>query len=64
MMFYYKQIRNGNIVSVEAKSIDVASPHFVKATKVQYDEYIALLPPSPPLKPPRDPLAEIDDLSR
>lgn len=50
-MYYYKQVKNGEIVSVEAKSIDVASPGFVKATEGEYNDYISSLPevkPEPP----------------
>ncbi len=52
-MHYYKRVSDGEIVSVEAKSIDVASPNFTKATKAEYDNYIASLPviepePEPP----------------
>lgn len=43
-MYYYKQVKNGNIVSVEAKSHDAISLNFVKATKAEYDEFIASLP--------------------
>lgn len=51
-MYYYKQVKDGQIVSVEAKSLDATSPNFVKATKAEYDGFIASLPavePEPPL---------------
>ena len=60
-MYYYKQIVNKKIVSVEAKSVNVISPHFIKATKAEYDVFIASLP-KPLIIPRRDPLAEIDDI--
>ncbi|MBA7673054.1 hypothetical protein ES703_81242 [subsurface metagenome] len=60
-MHYYKQIENGKIISVEAKSIDATSPNFIKATKAEYDSFIASLPPPPPPEPVRDLAAEIDD---
>ncbi len=60
-MYYYKQIKDGNIVSVEAKSIDIISPSFVKATKTEYNEFIASLPVVEP-EPVRDLVAEIDEL--
>ena len=52
-MHYYKQVKNGNIVSVEDKSADVASPNFTKATKAEYDGFIASLPVVEP-EPIRD----------
>ncbi|GAI43056.1 unnamed protein product, partial [marine sediment metagenome] len=51
-MYYYKQVKNDNIVSIEAKSIDAASPNFVKATKAEYDDFMASLPVVEP-EPPR-----------
>ncbi len=53
-MYYYKQINDGEIVSVEAKNLDAVSPGFVEATKAEYDEFLASLPviePNP-LVPP------------
>ena len=61
-MFYYKQIKDGRIVSVESKSRDVKSPGFVKATKSEYDGYLASLPPPSPPKPQRDLATEINEL--
>lgn len=61
-MFYYKEIIDDEIISVEAKSIDSISPHFVKATKAEYDNFIASMPEPPPLTPPRDLAAEIDEI--
>lgn len=61
-MYYYKQIKDNQIISVEAKSLDAASPNFVKATKAEYDEFMASLPVVEP-KPVRDPLAEIDKIN-
>ena len=60
-MYYYKQVTAGNVVSVEAKSVDKLSPGFVKTTKVEYDGFIASLPIPIP-KPVRDLGAEIDKL--
>lgn len=60
-MFYYKQIQDGQIVSVEAKSRASISPYFVKATKVEYDAFMASLPVVES-KPVRDLGAEIDEL--
>lgn len=51
-MYYYKQAKDGIIVSVEAKSKPALSPNFVKATKAEYDAFNASLPvvePEPPL---------------
>lgn len=61
-MYYYKRVKDGKIASVEAKSNDVASPNFIPATKAEYDDYIASLPPPPPPEPARDLATEIDDL--
>jgi len=61
-MHYYKKVENGKIISVEAKSADIVSPHFVKATKVEYDNFIASLPSPSPLEPPRDLATDINDL--
>ena len=61
-MYYYKQIKDGKIVSVEAKSLDATSSHFVKATRAEYDSFIASLPPPEPPEPVRDLEAEIDEL--
>ena len=44
-MFYYKLLSNGNINSVERKNKNVFSPHFVLATKKEYNDFIASLPP-------------------
>lgn len=60
-MFYYKQVENGKIISVEAKSRDIISPHFVKTTKMIYDNFIASLPIGEP-EPERDYGAEIDEI--
>ncbi len=62
-MYYYKQVANGGVVSVEAKSKDISSPSFVKATKSEYESYLASLPPSPVPEPSRDLLKEIDELN-
>jgi len=61
-MEYYKQVKDGNIVSVEAKSKDATSLNFVKATEVEYDEFIASLPVIEP-KPVRDYGAEINEIN-
>ncbi len=60
-MIYFKQVKGGVIASVEAKSVDIASPGFVKATKAEYDNFIASLPVREPV-PHRDLAAEVDDL--
>lgn len=60
-MYYYKQVKDDDIVSVEAKSLDATSPNFVKATKAEYDEFIASLPVVEP-EPVRDYGAEIDEI--
>ncbi len=60
-MYYYKQVKDGQIVSVEAKSGDSLSPAFAKATKAEYDGYIASLPVVEP-EPPRDLAAEVTTL--
>jgi len=59
-MYYYKQVIGGVIVSVESKSRKAVSPDFVKATKAEYDSFIASLPLVEP-EPVRDYGAEIDD---
>lgn len=61
-MYYYKQVRNRKIISVEAKSIASISSNFVKATKAEYDSFINSLPPPPPPEPVRDLAAEIDEI--
>lgn len=58
-MYYFKQVKNGNIISVESKSVNVKSPGFVTASRAEYDSFLALLPLP---EPPRDLLAEIDEL--
>ncbi len=60
-MYYYKRVKDGNIVSVEAKSLNATSPNFVKTTKAEYDNFIASLPVIEP-EPVRDDSAEIDKL--
>ena len=60
-MYYFKQVKDGKIVSVEFKSINVPSSNFIKATKAEYGGYIASLPVIIP-KPPRDLAQEIDEL--
>ena len=60
-MYYYKQVKDGEIASVEAKTVNVTSPNFVKATKAEYDGYIASLP-TPIPEPVRDLAAEMDEL--
>lgn len=62
-MCYYKQVRDGKIIGVEAKSVASASPNFVKATKAEYDSFIASLPPPPLPEPSRDLAAEIDKIN-
>ena len=60
-MFYYKQVVNSEIVSVEAKNRPSISPGFVEATQAEYDAFMASLPePEPePLSPDEIRLAEI-----
>lgn len=60
-MFYFKQIKDGKIVSVESKSVDIASPDFIRATKAEYDNFLASLSSTIP-EPVRDLAVEIDDL--
>ncbi len=60
-MFYYKQVEDGKIISVEAKSVDSTSLNFVKATKAEYDAYIVSLPVVEK-QPQRDLVSEIGDL--
>lgn len=61
-MFYYKQVEQGEIISVEAKDKASISPNFINATKAEYDTFIASLPPPEPPEPVRDLAAEMDDL--
>ena len=61
-MFYYKQVENGKVISVESKSNGSFSPNFVKATKDEYDGFLAALPPPLIPEPARDLLVEIDEL--
>jgi len=61
-MFYYKQVKDGQIVSIESKSFKIASPDSVEATREECDAYLAALPPSPPLEPARDLITEMDEL--
>lgn len=61
-MFYYKQVKDGKIISVEAKSKAALSTGFVKTTRATYDAYLASLPPQAPPKPKRDLAAEINEL--
>lgn len=60
-MFYYKQIKDGEIASVEAKSNDATSPGFVMTTKAEYDSFVKSLPIIIP-EPVRNLAAEIDGL--
>uniref|UniRef100_A0A6M3LEK6 Uncharacterized protein n=1 Tax=viral metagenome TaxID=1070528 RepID=A0A6M3LEK6_9ZZZZ len=60
-MYYYKQVKDGKIVSVESKSVNVASPDFIKATKTECDNFTGSLP-EPVKVPTRDLAAEIDEL--
>ena len=60
-MYYFKMVVDKKITSVEAKTVDVASPGFVKATKEKYDAFIATLP-APASIPPRDLGTEIDEV--
>lgn len=50
-MYYFKQVENENIVGVEAKSVNSASPGFIEASKAECDVFVASLPPPPPLEP-------------
>jgi len=60
-MYYYKQIKNGKTVSVESKSVKIASPEFIEAVETEYNDFIASIPPLP-LETQRDLAAEIDAL--
>lgn len=51
-MYYYKQVKDEQIVSVEAKSKPALSQDFVEATKAEYDTFIASLPAIEPEPPP------------
>ncbi|RLI71078.1 hypothetical protein DRO97_10210 [Archaeoglobales archaeon] len=44
-MFYFKKIVNGKIVSVESKNVDIPSLGFERATKEEYENFIANLTP-------------------
>lgn len=61
MMYYYKKVKDGVIVSVESKSVKVASPNFIETTKAEYDSFIASLPVIE-AEPPRNLEAEIDGI--
>lgn len=61
-MYYFKRVKNGKIVSVEAKSRESVSPNFIGATEAEYVSYLASIPPSPLPESPRDLAAEIDEL--
>ena len=60
-MYYFKLVEDEKITSVESKSVNVASPGFVEATKGEYDTFMASLPAIEP-EPQRDLAAEIDEL--
>jgi len=47
-MNYFKQISDGKIVSVESKSVNLASPDFIEATKAEHKTFLKSLPPIPP----------------
>jgi len=52
-VYYFKKVEDGVIISVEAKSVNVASPDFIEATKQEYDDFLASLPePEPPMPCP------------
>lgn len=51
-MYYFKQIEDDRIISVEAKSINEPSSGFVEVTKEEYDTFITSLP-TPESEPPR-----------
>ncbi len=61
-MFYFKQMDDSNIISVESKTVNVPSLNFIEATKEEYDGYIASLPEPPEPPEPRDFGAEIDEI--
>jgi len=50
-MYYYKQVIDNVITSVESKSVKVASPGFIEAVKLEYDVFIASLPITEPALP-------------
>ena len=60
-MHYFKQVKSDKIVSVESKSINVVSPDFVKATKAEYDNFLASLPIIEP-ELTRNLAAEVDEI--
>lgn len=57
MVFYFGRKKIGKLVSIESKSVDIASKGFVHITKAEYDSFIASLPIviSPPPEKPIDP---------
>lgn len=62
-MYYFKQVKDGVILSVERKSTNVTSPNFIKATKAEYDAFIDALPIIEP-EPSRNLASEIDVLKQ
>lgn len=55
-MYYYKQVQDGQIVSVESKTVNIASPGFIPASKAKYNSFLASLPPPGPEPPDQDTL--------
>lgn len=53
-MYYFKLVEDGEIISVEAKSVNVASSGFIPATKDEFNAFIAALPPEPEPEPNPD----------
>lgn len=60
-MYYSEQVVDGQIVSVESKSVEALSPNFVRATEAEYDSFMASLPEITP-EPLRNLATEIDSL--
>ena len=60
-MYYFKQLINDKIVSVESKTSNVPSPDFVAATEKEFSKFIASLPVTA-TEVKRDYGAEIDAL--
>jgi len=49
-MFYFKKVdKDGVVISVESKSVEVPSPGFILATRQQAEDFIAELSAKPPV---------------
>lgn len=56
-MFYFGRKENGELKSVESKSVDIASKGFEHITEEKFNDYMASLPtpPKPEVITPIDP---------